>query len=195
MGLSWGMRIIRETGSHFDLAEDRARELLRELLARPLFAHLATASELGPRESPVWFLWEDEALWMVGNYKTDSFPRRVELEPRCAVGIVNFDASTGSVQHVGFRGRARLEPHDAGRVRRLLSRYMGEVEQWDARFVEILDDEDYVLVRFEPETAVVRDQSYEVRKGDRVTVRGSPDGVERPVPAAEVDEAAGDRRG
>jgi hypothetical protein len=47
-------------------------------------------------------------------------------------------------------------------MKRLLSRYMGEIEQWDSRFVEILDDTDYIFIRFEPETAVVRDQSYKV---------------------------------
>jgi hypothetical protein len=137
---------------------------MRELLARPLFAHLATASRAGPRESPVWFLWEEEALWIIGNYRTDTFPSRIEREPLCAIGIVEFDPSTGLVQHVGFRGRARLEPHDAERMKRLLSRYLGnDSSQWDQRFVEILDDTDFVFVRFEPETAVVRDQSYIVR--------------------------------
>ena len=158
------MKIVAETGSHFDLDAEAARRLLGEVLARPLFAHLATASEDGPRESPVWFLWEDGALWITGNYETDSFPKRVEREPRCAIGIVEFDASTGLVRHVGFRGRARLEPHDAARMRRLFGRYMGDPAGWDARFVEILDDADYVFVRFEPETAVVRDQSYELKR-------------------------------
>jgi hypothetical protein len=155
------MKIVSETGSHFDLGEADALRLLEDILSRPLFAHLATASGQGPRESPVWFLWEGGALWIIGNYETDSFPRRVEAEPRCAVGVVDFDPATGLVQHVGMRGRARLEPHDEGRLRRLLGRYMGEVGRWDARFVEILGDPDYVFVRFEPETAVVRDQSYE----------------------------------
>lgn len=158
------MKLIRETGSHFDLGEVAARRLIDDLLSRPLFAHLATVSEYGPRESPVWFLWEGGALWIIGNYETDSFPKRVEREPRCAVGIVDFDAAKGLVQHVGFRGRASLEPHDAARMRQLLSRYMGAIERWDQRFVEILDDTDYIFVRFEPETAVVRDQSYEVNR-------------------------------
>lgn len=158
------MKIIRETGSHFDLQEDRSRALLDEILARPLFAHLATASESGVRESPVWFLWEDEAVWIIGNYKTDTFPGRIESEPRCALGIVDFERASGLVQHVGFRGRARLLPHDAERLQRLLSRYLGaRLEGWDKRFVEILGDTDYVFVCFEPETAVVRDQSYIVK--------------------------------
>ncbi|MBD0369747.1 MAG: pyridoxamine 5'-phosphate oxidase family protein [Pyrinomonadaceae bacterium] len=159
------MKIINRTGSHFDLDEEAARQLMREILARPLFAHLATQAEEGPRESPVWFLWEDDALWIIGNYRTDSFPKRIETDGRAAIGIVDYDSSTGLVQHVGFRGRATLEPHDADRMTRLLSRYMGETKNWDSRFVEILGDTDYIFIRFEPETAVVRDQSYEVNAG------------------------------
>lgn len=159
------MRVVRETGSHFDLDEEGARRLLEDLLSRPLFAHLATASDEGPRESPVWFLWEEGALWIIGNYRTDTFPKRVEREPRCAVGVVEFDPAAGLVRHAGFRGRARIASHDPARMERLLGRYMGVRDVWDPRFVEILDDEDYIFVRFEPETAVVRDQSYELRKG------------------------------
>jgi nitroimidazol reductase NimA-like FMN-containing flavoprotein (pyridoxamine 5'-phosphate oxidase superfamily) len=159
------MKIVRETGSHFDLDEEIARELMNRILARPLFAHLATASEQGPRESPVWFLWEGGALWIIGNYRTDSFPARIEREPRCAIGIVDFDASTGLVQHVGIRGRAFLEQHDGDRMKRLLGRYMGAPGGWDPRFVEILDDADYIFIRIEPETVVVRDQSYKLDVG------------------------------
>jgi hypothetical protein len=157
------MKIVRHTGSHFDLGDEAALGLMREILSRPLFAHLATDSEDGPRESPVWFLWEQGALWIIGNYRTDSFPKRLEREPRCAIGVVDYDVATGLVQHVGFRGRASLEAHDADRMKRLLTRYMGETERWDERFVEILDDTDYIFIRFTPETAVVRDQSYKKR--------------------------------
>ena len=154
------MKIVQETGSHFDLGENDAGRLLDELLARPLFAHLATISELGPCESPVWFLWEDESLWIIGNKQTDSFPKRIELEPRCAIGIVDFDVSSGMVQHVGFRGQAHLQAHNRDRMMRLLRRYLGEVGQWDTRFVKLLDDPNYAFVKFVPETVVVRDQSY-----------------------------------
>lgn len=158
------MKVVAHTGSHFDLEGGAADSLLNDVLSRPLFAHLATSSEDGPRESPVWFLWEEGALWIIGNYRTDSFPKRLERDARCAVGVVDFDAAEGLVRHVGFRGRATLRPHDAERMRRLLGRYLGEPESWDERFLEVLGDEDYILVRFEPETAVVRDQSYQ-RKG------------------------------
>jgi nitroimidazol reductase NimA-like FMN-containing flavoprotein (pyridoxamine 5'-phosphate oxidase superfamily) len=158
------MKLICDTGSHFDLDEESANRLMNEILARPLFGHLATGSEQGPRASPVWFLWEDEALWIIGNRETDSFPKRIEREPGSAIGIVDFEVSTGLVQHVGFRGQARLEAHDSERMKRLLSRYLGALEGWDPRFVKILDDTNYIFIRFEPETAVVRDQSYQTNR-------------------------------
>jgi Pyridoxamine 5'-phosphate oxidase len=159
------MKVIHKTGSHFDLDQGAALRLMEEILARPLFAHLATVSFEGvPRESPVWFLWEGGAVWIIGNYQTDSFPKRIEQDARCALGIVDFDVQTGLVQHVGFRGKARVEAHDAARMKRLLSRYLGKLEDWDSRFVEILDETDYIFLRFEPETAVVRDQSYELKR-------------------------------
>ena len=158
------MKIVAQTGSHFDLDEDAACSLMNDILSRPLFAHLATSSESGPRESPVWFLWEDNALWIIGNYRTDSFPKRIERDPRCAIGVIDFDQLTGLVRHVGFRGLGFLHPHDEERMKRLLWRYMGKLEDWDSRFVEILGDTDYIFIRFEPETVVVRDQSYQVKK-------------------------------
>ena len=148
------MRVIR----------DRPRSVeLDEFLARPLFACLATASEDGPRASPVWFAWEDGAIWVIANGRTDSFPGRIEREPRCALAIVDFGVETGLVHHVGLRGRASVEGFDAERAQRLLARYLGpEVRAWDTRFRETLHDPHNVLVRFEPDTVVARDQSYDV---------------------------------
>jgi len=133
-----------------------------EVLARPLFAHLSTASEEGPRDSPVWFLWEERALWIIGSRSTDTFPLRIVRDPRCAIGIVDFDRALGLVQHVGLRGRATVEPFDEIRAHRLLSRYLGDDERtWDERFLRTLAGRDQeLLVRFTPETVVARDVSY-----------------------------------
>jgi nitroimidazol reductase NimA-like FMN-containing flavoprotein (pyridoxamine 5'-phosphate oxidase superfamily) len=146
------MRVIR----------DRPRSVdLDEFLARPLFGCLATASEDGPRASPVWFLWEEGAFWVIANGRTDSFPGRIEREPRCALAIVDFGVETGLVHHVGLRGQASVERFDAERARRLLARYLGpDVDAWEPRFRDTLHDQDNVLVRFEPDTVVARDQSY-----------------------------------
>lgn len=131
-----------------------------EFLKKPLFAHLSTLSEEGPRESPVWFYWENECIWITGNPSSDSFPNRVEENPECAIGIIDFDHTTGKVLHTGFRGRATVEPFDKGIVVRLFARYLGpEEDKWDPMFKKFLDDSN-ILIRFVPETVVVRDQSF-----------------------------------
>jgi len=92
-----------------------------DMLAKPLLAYLATGSPDGPRSSPVWFLWENGTLWLIGN-EEDSFPRRLRAEPRCAVSVVDFDVARGILRHVGIRGRAEFLPMDHGRLYRLLAR-------------------------------------------------------------------------
>lgn len=134
-----------------------------EFLARPLFAHLATSSEEGARDVPLWFLWENGALWFIVVVSENTFHQRVQQDSRTAVGIVDFDVETGLVQHVSFRGRATVEPWDIERAKRVLSKYLGnDMEKWDQkRFVDGLNQPDeWLFVKFEPETAMVRDQSY-----------------------------------
>jgi hypothetical protein len=147
------------------IIRDRPRSVdVEEFLTRPLFGHLSTTSEDGPRDSPVWFLWEERALWIIGSIHTDTFPARIARDARCAVGIIDFDRESGRVEHVGLRGRATVEPFDAGRAQRLLTRYLGTNQSaWDERFLHTLNGQDQeVLVRFVPETAVARDVSYTV---------------------------------
>ncbi|GFZ91460.1 pyridoxamine 5'-phosphate oxidase family protein [Nesterenkonia alkaliphila] len=136
---------------------------LEEFLGRPLFAHLATSSDEGARDVPLWFLWEDSALWFIVVVSENTFHQRVQKNPRTAVGIVDFDVNTGLVQHVSFRGRATVEPWDVEKAKRVLSKYLGnDMTRWDQkRFVEGLDHlEDWLFVKFQPETVMLRDQSY-----------------------------------
>jgi hypothetical protein len=125
------------------IVEDRGRSVdLGGFLSRPIFGFLATASDQGPRVSPVWFLWEHGAIWIIGNRKTDTFPNRVVSEPRAAIAFVDFDPSVGLVHHVGMRGTAAVEEWNKGRAKRILRRYLGPSEEdWDReRFAEPLDD-------------------------------------------------------
>lgn len=158
------MKIVNDTEAQYDTNRSKSRQLLEDILSRPLFAHLSTFHEEGPRDSPVWFLWEYEKIWIIGGYKTDSFPKRIERDPRCSIGIVDYNIKTGLVQHVGFRGAAYLEPQNTERVKRLLRKYMGKENQWDPRFTAILGDKEWILICFEPETVVVRDQSYMIQE-------------------------------
>ncbi|WP_404456864.1 pyridoxamine 5'-phosphate oxidase family protein (plasmid) [Virgibacillus necropolis] len=131
---------------------------LDEFLKKPLFAHLSTASPEGPRESPVWFIWEDKFLWVIGT-PGDTFPLRIGKNPNCAIGIVDFNPTTGKVLHAGFRGKATVEQFNFDLAKRLFTKYLGPKENnWDPRFKN--QDPQNVFIRFEPETVVVRDQSY-----------------------------------
>ena len=136
---------------------------LEEFLDRPLFAHLATSSVEGAQDVPLWFLWEDSALWFIVVVSENTFHQRVQKNPRTAVGIVDFNVKTGFVQHVSFRGQATVEPWDFEKAKRVLSKYLGsDMTAWDQkRFGEGLDDpEDMLFVKFQPETVMIRDQSY-----------------------------------
>lgn len=141
------------------LTEEQIK-LRESILAKPLFAHISTIHNDEPRESPVWYLWEENQLWIIGNYKTDSFPKRIERNSKCAIGIVDFDVSEGIVRHVGFRGNAYLEKANNKIIERLFFKYLGEYKKWHPRFQSVLDNKDYVLIKFEYNTIVVRDQSY-----------------------------------
>jgi hypothetical protein len=135
---------------------------LDAFLALPLMAHLSTASPDGPRGSPVWFLWEEGHLWVIANRQHDTFAARIERDPRCAVGIVDFAPARGQLRHVGMRGRAEVVPFDRGRAVRKLVRYLGDDQsRWDRR-IFTLDDgaKPLIFVRFAPDTVVVRDQGY-----------------------------------
>ena len=140
-------------------AGDRAIFDLDEFLSRPLYAHLAHSSEQGPRESPVWFHWDGMHLWIIGG---ESFPANLKRDPRCALGIVDWDPATGRSQHVGLRGTAEVLPLDAAMARTIFRRYFGPDEaDWDRRFDDVFTGAlGLEVVRITPETVVMRDQSY-----------------------------------
>jgi hypothetical protein len=136
---------------------DFAPELV---LTQPLMAHLATASPEGPRDSPVWFLWEDGAIWLIGTSE-DSFPARLRADPRCAVNVVDFDVARGILRHVGIRGEAAILPIDRDRLHRLLTRYLGPDEKkWNAWFRETIVAPLDLMIRVTPASVIARDMSY-----------------------------------
>jgi hypothetical protein len=133
---------------------------LDEFLSRPLYAHLAHSSEHGPRESPVWFHWDGQAIWIIGG---TSFPANLKRDPRCALGIVDWEPAIGLSHHVGMRGSADVLPFDRTMAKTIFRRYFGPDEgDWDPRFdyESIGEEAGLTMVRFTPETVVVRDQSY-----------------------------------
>jgi hypothetical protein len=133
------------------------------LLALPLMANLATTCPEGPRNAPVWYIWEAGALWMPST-EVASSARRLARDPRCAVEIVRFEREAGILRHLGLRGRASIEPQDTGRFDRLLARYLGpDRARWNAWFVAQIarpDDPGSRFIRLAPETTFTNDVSY-----------------------------------
>lgn len=145
-----------------DIVENTLPIGLEDFLDRPLFCFLASSTEHGPRVSPLWFLWEEDCIWIIADTETRTYPSRVEQDPRAALAIVDFEPQTGLVQHVGMRGQATLEPFDEDRANQILSKYLGEdKEQWDRDRFAGPWDERWRLIRVDPDTVVARDQSYE----------------------------------
>lgn len=133
------------------------------VLAKPLVAILATLSPEGPRNAPVWFHWEDEALWMLSDEGSSS-ARRIAVDPRCAVEIVDHDNAAGVLRHLGMRGRAEVVPSDPERFRRLLTRYLGpEPDAWNGWFVrEVarIGDPAGRMIRLRPDSVFTNDVSF-----------------------------------
>lgn len=142
-----------------EVVENSLEVAIDAFLDRPLFCFLAQASSDGPRLSPLWFLWEEGTIWCIAT-RSRSYVERIEADPRTALAIVDFDPGAGRVQHVGMRGRARIETFDPELAARLLARYLGHDEaDWPDRFRD-LPAADHAIVRFDPSTVVARDQSY-----------------------------------
>lgn len=130
------------------------------VLQKPLMAHLSTTERGDPRDSPVWFVWEDSCLWIFGTSK-DSFINRLRQEPRCAAGVVDFDLEAGILRHVGIRGTAQLSDIDSERLKRFVAKYLGkESHQWNEWFVSNIVTPLDVMVQIIPRSVVAKDVSF-----------------------------------
>jgi hypothetical protein len=133
---------------------------IENVLSKPLMAHLSTVEDGAPRDSPVWFLWEDSSLWIFGTSK-DSFVKRLQAEPKCAAGIVEYDLEKGILKHVGIRGIASISNCDKGRLMRFVAKYLGENKQnWNPWFVENVVDPLDVMIRIVPKSVVAKNVSF-----------------------------------
>ena len=88
---------------------------IETVLHQPLMAHLSTVDQGAPRDSPVWFIWEESSIWLFGTTQ-DSFVKRLQKEPQCAVGVVDYRLEQGILKHVGIRGTATIHAVDKERL-------------------------------------------------------------------------------
>ena len=134
-----------------------------DVLRLPLMANLATVAEDGaPRNAPMWFIWEEGAVWLLGSDGTSSVGR-LRHDPRCAVEIVHFDNPAGILLHLGLRGAATVAPMNPDRFRRLLKKYLGAEDTWNPWFIEniaTIDDPEGRLIRLQPDSVFTNNVSY-----------------------------------
>ena len=132
-------------------------------LALPLTARVATN---GPTVRPTWYLWEDQAFWVL----TGPWARllgHVRADPALAITVDICDTTTGHIKQVIARGRAEVLPFDVPRGHRKLSRYLGGDEGlWDTRFRNYLHDDPtesgIVWLQLRPSTLTATDLTYQV---------------------------------
>ncbi|MEU9059091.1 pyridoxamine 5'-phosphate oxidase family protein [Streptomyces sp. NPDC048430] len=147
------MRLTKKNGTFPGLGE--APFDVAAFLTRPLVARLATA---GPRVRPVWFLWEDDAFWVLTG-PWSRLERRLAENPTFELVVDSCDLDTGTVHQVIARGLGRTTEFDAARGRRKLSRYLGKREKmWDPRFSLGAEGNRWALL--EPTTLWAVDMSF-----------------------------------
>lgn len=133
------------------------------LLGAPLMAHLGTVSPEGPRISPVWYIWEEGVLWMLGTTGSGAV-RRLAQDPRASVEITRLDVPSGQLLHLGLRGRARVLAMTRDRFERLLARYLGpDPAQWNRWFIDEIariDDPEGRWIALMPDSVFTNNVSY-----------------------------------
>lgn len=131
-----------------------------EVLSKPLIAHLSTIDKNEPRNSPVWFIWEESCIWIFGKSE-ESFIKRLKTHPNCAIGIVDFNLEKGILKHVSIRGTTNIVEIDAKRLHRFVSKYLGKDNmKWNKWFItNIVDPLDTMLI-ITPKTIVTKDVSF-----------------------------------
>jgi hypothetical protein len=149
------MEVHRNAEAKFDL---------EEFLARPLLAHLASLSEDGARNSLFWYLWENDAIWIILEEGFNTVQERIRSDPRVAVGFADFDPERGFLQHVSIRGTASLETWDDDRAGRLLHRYYCQLQDYREAAPHVGEKVHgrlpMTFLRIHPESVFLREHSY-----------------------------------
>jgi len=133
------------------------------VFAKPLMVMLATSSTDGPRVAPMWYLWEDAALWMPSSTGSSTIARLAQ-DDRVAAEIVDFDNAGGRLLHLGLRGRCEVLAMEPARFRRLLAKYLGpDPATWNPWFIDniaCIDDPNGRLIRLAPDSVFTNNVSF-----------------------------------
>jgi len=130
---------------------------IEALLARPILAHLATASPSGqPHVVPVWFLREQGAAW-ISSYQSTRKVKDLELNPRCAL-VVDLPKARDGITAVLLEGQVELlagsKPEVRLRIERLYLKYLGAKGILKAEPQEWLNSPENLLIKLSPKKIV-----------------------------------------
>jgi PPOX class probable F420-dependent enzyme len=126
---------------------------IESLLARPILAHLATASPSGQLHVvPVWFLWEQGAAW-ISSYQSTRKVKDLELNPRCAL-VVDLPKARDGITAVLLEGEVELlagsRPEVRLRIERLYLKYLGAKGILKKEPQEWLNSPENLLIKLTP---------------------------------------------
>jgi general stress protein 26 len=128
------------------------------VLSKPLMIHLSSTRNGSPRSSPLWFIYEENKVWLFGS-QIDSFVKRLQDEPECALSLVDFDLDHGVLLHVGIRGSVIFNEVDQMRLQRFLIKYLGKYKhnEW---FIQEVVEPLNVMLEVNQQSIIARDVSY-----------------------------------
>ena len=111
---------------------------IETVLSKPLMASIATECADGPRDSPVWFLFEKDQVHIFGTHK-DSFIQRLDRSAKCAFTVVDFRNQDGILRHVGIRGDAQIRTNPSrALIERFVGKYLGkDTGNWNKWFIKV----------------------------------------------------------
>ncbi len=123
------------------------------LLTRPVLGRLATASrEAQPHVVPVWFLWEDDLLW-ISSFSSTRKNIDLQQNPKCAI-VIDLEQAADGLTAVMLEGGAELvsEPRQAvrERIERVYLKYLGPEGLLEPDPQSWLNSPENVLIKFTP---------------------------------------------
>lgn len=148
-----------------DLTLSSALVEVEAFLELPLVARVANWTSSGPAIRPVWFLWEDGALWWLTGSSYSRLGHHIVHDPRVAVVIDTCDIDSGRVLAVTMDGDALVVPFEPDRATRKLTKYLGPDQRaWTERFTGVFDDPTSRFVMLKPAQAPrLQDHSFHRR--------------------------------
>ena len=124
-----------------------------DFLRGRLLGRLATASPDGqPHIVPVWFLWEDGAVW-ISSYRSTRKVIDIERNHKCAL-VVDIENNNDGLTAVVLEGQAELVsvPVDTvkQRIERIYIKYLGPDGVLEKDPQSWLNSPENVLIKFTP---------------------------------------------